>query len=87
MRVNSSRVVRRGLRKLSSGGLRERLGSARNRAPSALLDTGELTPRSTQRVEALSTVLRSVAIRASCVGWSIWPAASSASSAWRVALP
>ena len=55
------RVVRRGLRKLSSGGLRERLGTARNRAPSALLDTGELTPRSTQRVEALSTVLRSVA--------------------------
>jgi len=55
------RGIRRGLRKLGSGGIRERLGAARTHAPSALLDTGELTPRSTQRVEALATVLRSVA--------------------------
>jgi small conductance mechanosensitive channel len=55
------RAIRRGLRKLGSGGLRERLGAARSRTPSALLDTGDLTPRSTVRIEALATVLRSVA--------------------------
>jgi moderate conductance mechanosensitive channel len=55
------RAVKRGLSKLGSGGLRERLGPAGIRTPAALTDTGDLTPRSTQRVEALSTVLRSVA--------------------------
>ena len=55
------RGVRRGLAKLGSGGLRERLGSGPGRAKAMLADTSELSPRSTQRVEALSTVLRSVA--------------------------
>src|SRR4051794_15200850 len=55
------RAVKRGLSKLGSGGLRERLGPAGIRTPAALTDTGDLTPRSTQRIEALSTVLRSVA--------------------------
>jgi moderate conductance mechanosensitive channel len=54
------RGVRRGLAKLGGGGLRERLSAGRGRARSLLADTGDLTPRSTQRVEALSTVLRSV---------------------------
>ena len=59
------RGVKRGLAKVGQGGLRERItpsGAAR----SILADTGELTPRSTQRVEALSTVLRSV------VSFTIW---------------
>src|SRR4051812_13409750 len=58
------RGLRRGLAKLGSGGLRERFaagGSAR-----LLADTGELSPRSTVRVEALSTVLRSV------VSFAVW---------------
>jgi moderate conductance mechanosensitive channel len=55
------RAVRRGLAKLGTGGLRERLGGRNGRAKSLLADTGELTPRSSQRIEALSTVLRSVA--------------------------
>jgi moderate conductance mechanosensitive channel len=52
------RAVRRGLAKLGGGGLRERFAGGRGRA--LLSDTGDLSPRSTQRVEALSTVLRSV---------------------------
>jgi small conductance mechanosensitive channel len=59
------RGVKRGLAKIGQGGLRERItpgGAAR----SILVDTGELTPRSGQRVEALSTVLRSV------VSFAIW---------------
>ena len=59
------RGVKRGLAKVGQGGLRERItpsGAAR----SILADTGELTPRSSQRVEALSTVLRSV------VSFTIW---------------
>jgi small-conductance mechanosensitive channel len=55
------RAVKRGLAKLGSGGLRERLGPAGIRTPAVLTDTGDLTPRSSQRIEALSTVLRSVA--------------------------
>jgi small conductance mechanosensitive channel len=55
------RAIKRGLRRLASGGLRERIGAARRRAPSALMDTEEISVRSTQRVEALATVLRSVA--------------------------
>jgi small-conductance mechanosensitive channel len=53
------RAVRRGLARVGQGGLRERLTSGRAR--SMLADTGELSPRSSQRIEALSTVLRSVA--------------------------
>ena len=60
------RAVRRGLAKLGNGGLRERFGGTRGGRGSLLADTGELTPRSAQRVEALSTVLRSV------VSFTIW---------------
>ena len=56
------RAVKRGLAKLGHGGLRERLGGGRP----LLADTDEITPRSAQRVQALSTVLRSV------VSFVIW---------------
>jgi small conductance mechanosensitive channel len=62
------RAVRRGLTRLGQGGLRERLTSARGR--SILADTGELSPRSSQRIDALSTVLRSVA------SFAIWTMAA-----------
>ena len=57
------RAIKRGLRRLAAGGLRERFGAARRRRTGSLLDgdTGEISVRSTQRVEALATVLRSVA--------------------------
>jgi moderate conductance mechanosensitive channel len=66
------RAIRRGLRRLATGGLRERIGAARRRAPIAMLDTDthEVSVRSTQRVEALSTVLRSVA------SFAIWTVAA-----------
>jgi small-conductance mechanosensitive channel len=66
------RAIRRGLRRLASGGLRERLGAARRRTPMSMLDTDshEISVRSTQRVEALSTVLRSVA------SFAIWTVAA-----------
>ncbi len=54
------RAVKRTLRGLSSGGVKERLGAVRRRAPSALLETGEISLRATQRIEALATVLRSI---------------------------
>jgi len=54
------RAIRRGLRGLHSGGVKERLGAARRRTPNALLETEELSLRATQRIEALTTVLRSV---------------------------
>jgi moderate conductance mechanosensitive channel len=60
------RAVKRGLAKLHSGGLSERLGNVRDRAPSALFETGEIQVRAAQRVEALATVLRSV------VSFIIW---------------
>lgn len=54
------RVIKRGLRHLSSGGLRERLGSSvRRRTPEAFLETGETSMRGEQRIEALTSVLRS----------------------------
>jgi moderate conductance mechanosensitive channel len=62
------RAIKRGLRRLASGALQERMSAVRNRAPSALLETGEVSVRSSQRVEALATVLRSVA---SVVIWTI----------------
>ncbi len=64
------RAIRRGLRRLASGTLRERLGAARRRTPSALVDTDEVSVRSQQRVEALATVLRSV------VSFGIWTLAA-----------
>lgn len=54
------RAVRRGLRGLHSGPLTERLGAVRRRAPAALLRTEEVSLRATQRIDALTTVLRSV---------------------------
>ena len=54
------RAIKNGLRGLSHGGVRERLGAFRRRTPSALLETGEVSLRATQRIEALATVLRSV---------------------------
>jgi small conductance mechanosensitive channel len=54
------RALKRGLRGLASGGVKERIGAARRRTPSALLDTQEVSVRATQRIEALATVLRSV---------------------------
>jgi moderate conductance mechanosensitive channel len=54
------RAVKNGLRGLAHGGVKERLGAFRRRAPSALLETGEVSLRATQRIEALATVLRSI---------------------------
>jgi len=54
------RAIKRGLRGLHSGGVRERLGAVRRRTPNALLETEEISLRATQRIEALTTVLRSV---------------------------
>ena len=54
------RLIKRGLRRLASGGLRERLGSSvRRRTPDAFLETGETSMRGEQRIEALTSVLRS----------------------------
>lgn len=55
------RAIKRGLRRLTAGGVQERLGAVRRLTPSALLETEELSLRAAQRVEALATVLRSVA--------------------------
>jgi moderate conductance mechanosensitive channel len=62
------RAIRRALLRLSSGAVREQLSAMRNRTPSVLLPTAEVSVRSSQRVEALSTVLRSVV---SVVVWTI----------------
>jgi small conductance mechanosensitive channel len=54
------RLIKRGLRRLASGGLRERLGSSvRRRTPAAFLETGETSMRGEQRIDALTSVLRS----------------------------
>lgn len=55
------RGIKRGLRRLSAGGVQERLGAMRRRTPSAFLETEEMSLRAGQRVEALASVLRSVA--------------------------
>ena len=52
--------VKRALRGMASGALRERLGAVRRRAPVALLETDEMSIRAEQRAQALSGVLRSV---------------------------
>ncbi|HWC25157.1 MAG TPA: mechanosensitive ion channel family protein [Solirubrobacteraceae bacterium] len=56
-----SRSVKRALRTLSSGAVRERLGAIRRRTPNALLETQEVSLRAEQRITALTSVLRSVA--------------------------
>ncbi len=55
------RGVKRALRTLHSGAVRERLGALRRRTPSALLETAEISLRGEQRITALTSVLRSVA--------------------------
>ena len=59
------RSIKKALRSLSQGTVKERLGA---RKPAMLHETGELSIRSEQRVEALASVLRSVA---SAVIWTI----------------
>ena len=54
------RAVKRSLTKLHSGAVRERMGAMRKRTPAALLETGETSLRAEQRIDALSSVLRSV---------------------------
>jgi moderate conductance mechanosensitive channel len=54
------RAIKNGLRGLSNGGVKERLGAFRRRTPASLLETGEVSLRATQRIEALATGLRSV---------------------------
>jgi small-conductance mechanosensitive channel len=60
----ASRLARKGmkraLRTLQSGAVQERLGSLRAATPEALLNTTEHSLRSEQRIEALSSVLRSL---------------------------
>ena len=55
------RAVKRGLRRLHAGTLRERLGNVRRGVPDALLETRETSLRAAQRIEALTSVLRSIA--------------------------
>ena len=52
--------MKRSLTKLHSGAVRERMGAMRKRTPAALLETGETSLRAEQRIDALSSVLRSV---------------------------
>ena len=55
------RSVKRGLRTIHSGAVRERLGAIRRRTPNALLETDEVSLRAEQRINALTSVLRSIA--------------------------
>ncbi|MEA2222140.1 MAG: moderate conductance mechanosensitive channel [Solirubrobacteraceae bacterium] len=56
-----SRGVKRTLRTLHSGAVRERVGALRRRTPGALLETDEVSLRAEQRINALTSVLRSCA--------------------------
>jgi small conductance mechanosensitive channel len=62
--VIANRIARKGmkraLRTLQSGAVQERLGSLRAATPDALLATTEHSLRAEQRIEALSSVLRSL---------------------------
>jgi small conductance mechanosensitive channel len=55
-----NRGIKRALRTLHSGAVRERVGALRRRTPSALLETDEMSIRAEQRINALTSVLRSV---------------------------
>ncbi len=55
------RAIKRTLRTLNSGAVKERLGAVRRATPDALLETRETSLRAEQRIEALSSVLSSVA--------------------------
>ncbi len=57
----ATRSIKRGLRTLHSGAVRERPGALRRRAPAALQETDEISLRAEQRIEALTSVLRSIA--------------------------
>jgi small conductance mechanosensitive channel len=62
------RGVKRGLRTMQSGAVQERLGAVRRMTPDALLETREISVRAEQRIEALASVLGSVA---TFVVWAI----------------
>jgi small conductance mechanosensitive channel len=62
------RGVKRALRTMQSGAVQERLGVVRRITPDALLDTREISVRAEQRIEALASVLGSVA---TFVTWAI----------------
>jgi moderate conductance mechanosensitive channel len=55
------RTVKRTLRSLHSGAVREGLGAVRRRTPGALLENEPTSLRAEQRITALTSVLRSVA--------------------------
>jgi hypothetical protein len=55
------RAIDRALRSLSSGVVREGVGAVRRRAPDALLEPSQTSLRTEQRINALTSVLRSVA--------------------------
>ncbi len=55
-----TRAIRRFLRTLHSGAVRERIGAVRRRAPAVLLETEVTSLRAEQRINALTSVLRSV---------------------------
>jgi small conductance mechanosensitive channel len=54
------RAVRQALRSLQTGAVQERLGAVRRAAPASLLETGQMSLRAEQRLEALTSVMRSV---------------------------
>jgi small conductance mechanosensitive channel len=54
------RAVKRVLRGLQAGAVQERLGAVRRVTPETLLETGETSLRAEQRIEALTSVLRSL---------------------------
>lgn len=60
------RLLKRSLRRLHRGTLGERLGAVRRGVPTALLETQETSIRAEQRIEALTSVLRSV------VTFAVW---------------
>jgi small conductance mechanosensitive channel len=55
-----SRAIKRFLQTLHSGAVRERIGAVRRRAPAALLETEVTSLRAEQRINALTSVLRSI---------------------------
>ena len=60
------RLVGRSLRRLHAGTLRERFGAVRRGVPDALLETQETSIRAEQRIQALTSVLRSV------ISFAVW---------------
>ena len=55
-----NRGVKRALRTLHSGAVRETMGALRRRTPNALLETDEISVRAEQRINALTSVLHSI---------------------------